>query len=30
MEVIKKIVESGWIIGNLEMKEILQFMNITS
>ena len=28
MEVIKKIVESGWIIGETEMSEVMQFLEI--
>ena len=26
MEVIKKIIESGWIIGETEISEVLQFL----
>lgn len=29
MEVVKKIVESGWIIGETEISEVLQFLKIT-
>jgi len=28
MEVLKKIVESGWIITTIEMKQILNFLGI--
>ena len=29
MEMLKKIVESGWLISEIEMKQILEFAAIT-
>ena len=29
LEVLKKIIESGWIIGEDEMKQVIKFLGVT-